>query len=396
MELNQKIKEARECLVQEGIDGWLFYDFRGNNEIACQFLNIDKAHRTRRWFYWLPVVGEPVKILHAIEQKPLSHLPGEKLVYNSWQQLDHHLSSLLTGRKKVAMEYSPNNAIPYVSKVDGGTVDAVRKCGVEVVSSAQIMQYYQQFWDEKTLQSHLFAADLVDTIAADSWALIKGHLESGKTINEYDVHKFIEEQFEANNCYSDGSPICAVNAHAADPHYVPTAKGALLIKKGDFVLIDLWCRHKDPGSAFADIARVAVADVEPTQKHQEVFNVVKHARLAGVDLIKARYKEGRAVQGWEVDQVCRQIISDAGYGEFFTHRTGHNIGIEGNHGDGTHLDNFETQDFRYLLPGTCCSVEPGIYLPGEFGVRLEFDLVITRDKTIRITGGIQDEIVTLL
>lgn len=397
MEFSAKLTSAQQFLLNSNIDGWLLYDFRKTNDLACRFLDIQADKMcTRRFFYWIPKKGKPVKLLHRIESRTLDHLPGDEIFYSSWQELEIQLGKILMGLPKVAMEYSPRNAVPYVSKVDAGTVELVRSLGPEVVSSADLLQRYTSIWTPSQLASHLEAARVLDEAVAKAWALIGDSLGSRRKITESDVQQFIMQEFARQGCIADDPPICAVNAHSADPHYSPTSSTASLIKAGDFVLIDLWCKKNTPQAVYADITRVGVIASNPTRRQQEIFNIVKAAREAAMSLLRARLDSGQSIMGWEVDQICRDVITKAGYGEYFTHRTGHNIG-ERDHGDGANIDNFETQDRRQLLPGTCFSIEPGIYLPGEFGVRLEHDVYLELDgKHLRATGGPQDEIFRVL
>jgi len=397
MSIFDKIADVQQSIKKFGFDGWLLYDFRKTNDLACGFLEIP-SHKmlSRRFFYWIPQKGDPIKIVNRIEKSILDHLPGKIHVYSSWNELQETLASVLKGSSKVAMEYSPDNAIPYVSKVDAGTIDLVRKQGVEVVSSADLMQSYTSVWTPSQLNMHLEAAQVVDTAVAKAWEFIASHIKANKPITESDVQNFILNQFKENECVTDHPPICAVNAHAADPHYSGDSITAVPIHAGDFVLIDLWCKKNKPLAVYADITRVGVVASQPTEKQQKIFNIVKEARNAAMTLLNERVSKGEQIKGWEVDRVCRNVIINAGYGEFFTHRTGHNIG-ENDHGNGAHIDDFETKDLRVLLPATCFSIEPGIYLPGEFGVRLEHDVYIEADgRSLRITGGLQEELVCLL
>lgn len=288
------------------------------------------------------------------------------------------------------MEYSPRNALPAISKVDAGTVELIRSLGVEVVSSANLLQ---SRWDEHKWQSHLAAAAALDAIAAETWEWIPRRLTDGLT--EYAVQQFILERLAARDCLSDDPPICAVNAHSADPHYVPPKEGSAGIQKGDFILIDLWCRKRGEGTVYADITRVGVAAQKPTARQEEIFGIVREAQEAATDLVRERFAQKRPLMGWEVDQAAREVIQRSGYGDFFIHRTGHNIDMR-DHGPGAHMDNYETHDDRVVLPLTCFSIEPGIYLPGEFGVRLEYDLFVHADGRCQVTGGIQTGIETLV
>lgn len=395
MAFEKKILDVRKRLNEKGLDGWLFYDFRRSNELACKFLEISPEQIvTRRFFYWLPTRGEPIKIVHAIEN-PLEPLPGLSIRYRTWQELEARLADTLKGTKKIAMEYSPRNAIPYVSKVDGGTLDLVRSGGVEVVSSADLLQEYTSIWTSQQFQTHLTAANFLSDTVDNAWKFISQHIKQKRKLTEYQVQEFILREFSANGFICTDSPICAVNAHSADPHYTAKKTDSSLINPGDFILIDLWCKKNIPESVYADITRVAVAAEKPHPNQNKIFEIVKKARNTALGLVKERFASKMPLRGWEVDASCRKVIVDAGYGDFFTHRTGHNIGFN-DHGDGAHIDDFETHDERLVIPGTCFSIEPGIYLPGEFGVRLEYDVFIHPDNRVQVTGGIQEEITCLI
>lgn len=395
MAWEERISDVQRHLSQEKMDGWLLYDFLGQNSLAREFLQIPSDQLiTRRLFYWIPVRGEPVRLVHAIEPHVLDHLSGKKLTYFKWEQLHSNLKALLNGSKCVAMEYSPNNAIPYLSKVDGGMIDLVRSCGAEVVSSGSFLQYYTCVFSEKQLKSHLAAADFLDETAAKAWEMIGRSIRDAKPVDEYGVSRWIAEQFEQNGYHMEGMPICAVNAHSADPHFEPQKTGSAQIKRGDWVLIDLWCKQKESGSVYGDITRVAFAGSAPTARHQEIFSLVRRAQQEATVYVEQKWKAGETIRGCDVDRVCRRVIEEAGYGEFFTHRTGHNIYTK-DHGPGAHIDSLETCDERVLIPKTCFSIEPGIYLPGEFGVRCEYDVYLNPDGTIRVTGGVQNSITTL-
>jgi Xaa-Pro aminopeptidase len=387
-----KIAKVQSYLQQLRIDGWLLYDFHRNNSLAHAFLEIPSGiMATRRFFYWIPAVGEPVKIVHAIEDQMLESWPGEKRVYSSWQNLEKELQSLLNGSKCVAMEYSPNNSIPYVSKVDAGTIDLVRSFGVKVSSSADFLLYFTSVLDQEQMDSQRRAATALSGIVAGAWEFIRKQLTKG--ITEWDVQQWILLQFQLFGLVSDSAPIVAVNEHSADPHFMTPEVGASLIKTGDFILIDLWAKELGDRTVFGDITQVAIAG-EPSAKQQEVFETVRRAQKAGIALVRQRFAAKQPVQGWEVDEATRSVIRAAGYERQFIHRTGHNIEVE-LHGSGTHMDNLESHDARPIVPMTCFSIEPGIYLPGEFGVRLESDILIHEDGRVEVTGGEEDSLVRL-
>lgn len=396
MAIEQKLKDIQEKLLQQKADGWLLYDHHGSNRFVRQLLEIPPhLILTRRFFYWIPSKGDPVKIVHKIEMQSVEFLPGQTIVYLSWQELEKAIQHVLKGSKQVIMEYAPRNANPYVSVVDGGTIELVRSYGVEVVSSANLLQHFTSVLDEKQIASHLEAASVLQTTLSRAWDLIADRLRSGSRITEYDVQKFLLSEFAAHDCITDDGPICAVNGHSALPHYIATKQSAKEILHGDFILIDLWCKKDLPYGAYADITRVAVAAAQPTPRQQEIFDIVKTAQNKAVDFIRSRIEAGLAVHGAEVDDICRNYIKACGYGKYFPHRTGHNIDTEV-HGAGVHFDNLETSDFREVLPGMCFSVEPAIYLPEEFGMRIEFDLLIRHDRSIEITGGTEESLICLL
>ncbi len=393
----ERIGEVQKQLASANIDGWLIYDFQKRNELAWEFLSIPpEKHLTRRFFFWIPQQGDPVKLVHEIEAGALDHLPGEKRIYLRWQTLEETLKAMLKGAKNVAMEYSPRCAVPYISRVDGGTIDLVRDCGAQVVSSSPFLQAYTSVLNERQAESLFEAGRVVEQTVEGAWQWIAQCLQREQIVTDFEIVQWIANQFADAGFESDHTlPHCAVNADSADPHYVPTRENAREIKKGDFILLDLWCKKKQAFAVYADITRVAVAADKPSARQQEIFTIVRQAQKAATDFLAERFSRREVVKGFEVDQVCRQVIEKAGYGKFFTHRTGHNITGE-LHGPGTHLDSLETNDERPILAGTCCSCEPGIYLPNEFGVRLEYDLYITPQGEVRIIGGQQDALRLLL
>jgi Xaa-Pro aminopeptidase len=391
----KKIQEAQKYLKEMGASGWLLYDFQKNNDLALRFLDVP-SHMVmkRRFFYWIPAQGQPVKIVHAIEPHVLDHCPGSKRMYASWQSLETEIKATLQGSKKVAMEYSPNNAIPYVSRVDAGTVEWVRSFGVEVMSSGDFLPHFTAVLTDAQIESQIRAAQALDQIVHNAWQWIGQQLQQRKSITEYDAQQKIAADIERMNLVTEDLPIVGVNQHSADPHYQPQKEGSSPIREGDFILIDLWAKEKGETAVFGDISRVGVAAPKPTAHQQEIFQIVRQAQKAAVALVQERLAHKKRLEGWEVDDAARRFIEKAGYGPFFTHRTGHNIEIE-LHGSGAHMDNLETHDMRPILPATCFSIEPGIYLPDSFGVRLEFDILVHRDSRFQITGGEQDSIVCL-
>lgn len=378
-----EIKRAKKLMEEEGLDGWLLYDFKNSNVLARNFLGLSPdVHLTRRFFYWIPKSGEPLKIVHSIDAIHVEHLEGDELLYTSLKELNRHLKEVV-GKKRVAMEYSPNNDLPYISKVDAGTFEQVEACGGVVVSSANLLQHFTSILSEEQRKSHYYAAQVCQKVVQEAFDYVKGQIG----LTEYDVALFINERFRKRGCVTDHLPIVAVNAHSAIPHYAPAEEGSAVIQKGDFLLIDLWCKQNVGGAIYADICRVGVIDRKPTKRELEIFDVVKEAQQAAIELIKSK----KDLCGADVDCCARGVIVSRGYGPYFTHRTGHNI-YEEVHGNGAHMDGFETNDTRRLLPNTCFSIEPGIYLPGEFGVRLETDLYIDDKGMPHITAGLQDHL----
>ncbi len=375
------MNQAQQYLREKKLDGWLLYDFHRTNELAHRFLKIPSSHMvTRRFFYWLPAEGEPVKLVHAIEAHVLDHCPGEKRVYASWQSLETELKRLLTGKRTVAMEVSK---IPYVSKVDAGTVDLIRSFGVNVVSSGDFLLYFTSVLTEAQIESQRRAAKLLETFVHDVWGWIKQ-----REVTEFQVQQWLLDRFKEHKLVTDAPPIVAVNAHSADPHFETPKTGSSMIRKGDVLLIDLWAKEMTESAVYGDLTKMAVLG-KPTAKQQQVFDLVRKAQKAGIALVRERFSRKQPLAGWEVDEAARTVIRSAGFGDFFIHRTGHNIEMH-LHGSGTHMDNLETHDTRPVLPMTCFSVEPGIYLPGEFGVRLESDVLVLKDGTVEVTGGEQE------
>ena len=395
-ELVQRISAIQATLKNYNIDGWLLYNFRQSNVFASKLLELP-PHLTqmRRYFYFIPAQGTPQKLVHGIEQYNLDHLPGNKTVYVSWQSLRDGLKKALSGVTSVAMEYSPNNAIPYVSKVDAGTVELIRSFGVEVVSSADIVQYFEARWTDEQRADQFETSKVLRKTVDVAFGFIGERLRAGQKVTEYDVQQRMLQYFKENSLVIDDAPNCSVNANGANPHYEPTKEIFSEIKKGDYVLIDLWAKKNKPESVYSDITWVAFAGRNIPEKYQKVFEIVKGARDTAVDYLKKEFASGRKVRGCDVDDITHKYIADKGYGEYFIHRTGHNIGVEV-HGNGANIDNLETHDQREIIPETCFSIEPGIYLPDEFGVRLEIDVYISKEKKIVIPGEpIQQEIVKI-
>lgn len=384
------IENIRRLLVKEGEEGWLFYNFRDLDPCANFILQMSPAAvRTRRWFYLIPARGTPVKLVHRIESGALDHLPGDKLEYATWKDLHGGLRKMLASAPKVCMQYSPGNAIPYISYVDGGTLELVRSAGGEVRSSADLVQHLEAVWGDEDLESHLKAAQNLWDVVRAAFSCTRGRVAA---ISEYELQQFILEKFREMDMVCDHPPIVAVNEHSGDPHYEPSAQHSSPIRKGDFLLIDLWAKRE--GGIYADITWVAMVDERVPEGHAAVFAVVKNARDAAVRFIERRLAERKEICGYEVDDACRKVIEDAGYGPHFIHRTGHNIGREA-HGKGVNIDNFETRDERKLIDGIGFSIEPGVYLPG-FGIRSEINVYLKAGKAHVSTLPVQNQIVPLL
>ncbi len=384
--LATKLHNAQEHLSSEQTDGWLLYDYRGMNPIFTETLGAI-AHVTRPCWLWVPLNGTPKLLVSYVDQGRFKHLGIETLLWVSRSQMRDRLRELLRGARAVAMEYSPDGALPRVSWVDAGTVEMVRGLGVEVVSSADTVQYATQRWSAADLLSHREAAGRLDAIVQDAFRYIGDRLATPPT--EHDVAEFIRSRFRDEGMEAPDGPIVAVNEHGADPHFDPTPTNSYVIRPGDWVLIDLWARMEGEENMYADITWTAYAgDVVPSE-HREVFDIVVGARDAAVAAIAAHFEQGGRPQGWQIDKVARDYIHEAGYGEYFSHRLGHSIGREV-HGNAVNLDSWETHDTRRLMPGIATSVEPGIYLPGKFGVRSEIDVYISEDGPV-VTTAVQRE-----
>jgi Xaa-Pro dipeptidase len=391
MSLN--IEAIQKDLRAAKIDGWLFYDFRGRDPVALRILQLPDGMRTRRWFYFVPANGTPKKLVHKIETQALASLPGDTLYFSAQEELRGNLKKMLGRAKRVAMQYSPKNAIPYVSMVDAGTVELVRSTGVKLATSADLVQKFEACWSDAQLQSHLAAGRAIDKIVQQAFSLAAQSVREKKNMTEYDLQQWIRKRFEEEGVTAEEGPDVAVNQNASDPHYGPSRESSATIKEGDLLLLDVWGKQKTEGSVYYDITWVGYLGAKVPEKYAKIFKVVRDARDAAVDLIQKSVKAGKPLQGWQVDRAARRVIEKAGYGKYFFHRTGHNIG-QAIHGNGVNMDGLETHDARHLIPNTCNSIEPGIYLP-EFGIRSEVDVYID-EKEARVTGAVQHEILPLL
>ncbi len=390
--------DAIQCALREaGYDGWLFYDHHHRDPIGERILGLDpKAHITRRWYYFIPADGEPRRLVHRIEQGRLDSLPGSKGLYSSWQELASGLEVMLKGARRLAMQYSPNNAIMYVSMTDAGTVEFLRSIGKEIVSSADLVSQFEAVLTTGQIASHKAAQKAIDTILEEAWRKMARVLRPASgtpgELTEYAMVKWLSDAMRNEGLVWENGPNVSANANSSDSHYEPTAGHTAPIRNGDFILIDIWGRTDKSDSVYYDITWTGVVGREPTPREQQVFETVRNARDAAISAVQSAYSAGRPIRGFEADDAARTVIRDAGFGDYFTHRTGHNIAHE-IHGPGAHLDNLETHDERLLLPNTCFSVEPGIYLP-EFGVRSEIDM-LTAPGQAWVTGKIQRDLVRI-
>jgi Xaa-Pro aminopeptidase len=392
------IPALQRALAEQKLDGWLLYDFHGQNPTALTALGLDGHMLTRRWYYLVPAVGEPQLLVHAIELGSFPrNVPGRRRSYASWQSLHAALKYLLDSlpqSKKVAMEYFPEAAIPYLSRVDAGTIEVIRGLGATVVSSAELVQHFLCRWTDAQVESHKRALATIDEAKDAAFAHIGELLRVGKSPMETDVQRFLTDRFHQAGLECDHPPIVAVNGHAGDPHYEPSDATPTPIRKGDLVLIDLWARHTLPGDVYADITWMGFCGERPPPKLEQIFRAAADGRDAGLAQLKRAHAAGHVLQGWQVDRTVRDTITAKGFGDRFIHRTGHSIGVHV-HGDGANLDDLETHDTRQLVTGLAFSIEPGIYLPDEgMGVRTEIDVVLRPDGP-QVYSKIQQELVRI-
>jgi Xaa-Pro aminopeptidase len=386
---------VQRALLEQGLDGWLWYDFQGANPIAQRMagLNTGGHMATRRWFYLIPASGEPRGLVHQIEKHNLDRLPGVKTAYAGRTQLESGLKHLLNGTRRVAMEYSPNGAIPYVSRVDAGTIELVRGLGVDVVSSGDLVQQFEAQWGEEGIRSHRVAADKLYRIKDRAFETIATRVRDAGSTTEYEIQQLMWQWFTDEGLISDAAPLVAAMENASDPHYVPASAGSRTIAANELVLLDLWGKLHSAGAVFADISWVGFTGSTVPDEMTRVFATARDARDAAVTLVQDAARQRRDVRGFELDRAARAVIEAAGYGQYILHRTGHSLG-QTVHGNGAHLDDYETHDERRLLPGTGFTIEPGIYL-GHFGVRTEINMVWTAAGP-EVTGPRQQEIVRLM
>lgn len=385
--------EIQQELRSERLDGWLFFDHHQRDPLAYRVLGFSpERHVTRRWYYFIPAQGNPTGLVHRIERGMLNSLPGEKTSYSSWAEQLIGLGKLLAGSQRIAMQYSPRCAIPYISMVDAGTVELVRGLGIEVVSSAELIQYFEARWTQSALQSHLEAGRRVDRVRERAFAMIGEHTRNGGSIQEFTVKQFILDSFAEDGLTTDHGPIVGVNANSANPHYEPSERLSEEIHKGDFVLLDMWAKLTTPDAVYYDITWTGYCGPAAPEEIRKIFEIVRGARDEAISLVQEAVAEATPIRGFEVDDAARDYIRTHGYEQYFTHRTGHSIGRDV-HGNGANMDNLETHDERKIVSWTCFSIEPGIYLT-DFGVRSEVNVFVS-EKEARVTGEIQQELVLI-
>ena len=389
-----QLDAIQSALRDAGMDGWLFYDHHNRDPLAYRILGLpENAHVTRRWYYFIPASGEPKKLVHRIESGRLDALPGTKKAYSSWQELESELAAMLAGATRIAMQYSPRNAIMYVSMVDAGTVEVLRELGKEIVSSADLVSRFEAVLTEAQIATHFAAQAKLDAVLTAGWKRMGELARSGGT-DEFTIVSYMKDAIEQVGMVTEHGPNVSCGPNSADSHYEPTAANSKPIRKGDFVLIDIWAKLRNrPDAVWYDITWTGVVDREPTEREQLVFSTVRDARDAAIVTVEKAFAAGEKIAGWQADDAARAVIRAAGFGDWFTHRTGHNIGTEV-HGPGAHLDNLETHDERLILPHTCFSVEPGLYFPGEFGVRNEVNMITYPGRAV-VTGPRQRELVRI-
>ncbi|MDQ2833274.1 MAG: Xaa-Pro peptidase family protein [Acidobacteriota bacterium] len=382
------------ALRENKFDGWLFYDHHNRDPLAYSILGIPGGHITRRWYFFIPSHGEPQKLVHRIESHKLDTLPGAKDQYSSWQELESKLETMLSGATKIAMQYSPRNAIMYLSMVDAGTVELLREMGKEIVSSANLVSQFEAVLTPAQISTHYAAQERLDPILAEGWKIMGQRARSPHGTHEYDIVTWLVEAIERAGMVTEHGPNVSVGPNSADSHYEPSPDSSRPIRPGDFILIDIWARlANQPDAIWYDITWTGVLDRQPTEREQQIFHTVREARDAAVSAVKNAFAAKQAIAGWQADDAARNVIRKAGLTESFTHRTGHNIGTA-LHGNGANLDNLETHDERLILPNTCFSVEPGLYFPGEFGIRSEVNMMVTPGAA-NVTGRVQTELVRI-
>jgi Xaa-Pro dipeptidase len=389
------IAAVQAALAEDGLDGWLLYDFHGSNPIARSLAGLNGSGKmtTRRWYYMVPATGEPRALVHAIEPSTLDSLPGRKDLYAGREALATGLDGLVRGLSRVAMEYSPENANPYLARVDAGTVESIRRRGVDVVSSGDLVQRFAALWDANALATHLKASEALYRIKDRAFAAIAERVKAGRAFNEYDIQQLMVGWFQDEGLIADAPPVVAAMEHAGNPHYMPPPSGSWSIGRDELVLLDLWGKLRGPGAVYADITWVGFTGSRVPEEFARAFDAIARARDAAIHLVQEAASNGTTLRGWQVDRASRQVLESAGYSAHVLHRTGHSLGVEV-HGNGVHMDDYETHDDRRLLAGAGFTIEPGVYF-SHFGVRTEVNMYVdTREA--RVSGPAQAAIITLV
>lgn len=388
------IAAVQHTLRADGLAGWLLYDFHGSNPIATRLAGLDTGTHmtTRRWYYLIPAEGTPLGLVHAIERHNLDQLPGERIVYASREQLESGLTRLLAGCSRVAMEYSAECAIPYLSRVDGGTLEAIRRRGVEVVSSGDLVQRFEAGWDAQQHATHTRASEALYRIKDRAFDRVATALRNSEALSEYGLQQQMVGWFDEEALASDSAPVVAVGANAGNPHYLPTAARHAPITADQVLLLDLWGKTMVRGAVFADITWVGFTGRVVPPAPAAAFQAIVDARDAAVALVEEAARTARDLRGWEVDRVARTALERAGFGDHILHRTGHSLG-EQVHGNGVHMDDYETHDDRRILPGAGFTIEPGLYFE-TFGVRTEIN-IFRGPNAAHVTGPRQAAIIAL-
>jgi Xaa-Pro dipeptidase len=390
------VSDVQKALKADGLDGWLLYDFRGINPIAADVTAVTRQSghlATRRWYYLIPASGEPRGLVHAIEKNSLAHLPGTTERYAGRDELETGLKRLLQGVRTVAMEYSAGCAIPYVARVDAGTIELVRQSGATVVSSGDLVQRFSAVWRQDQIATHRDASDKLYRIKDRAYETVARRIRDGVSTNEYDIQQLMAGWFRDDGLVTDADPNVSAAENSGNPHYLPTATSHRAIRPNEIILLDLWGKLEAPGAVFADITWVGYTGRDVPERYARAFDAIRRARDAGIELVQRAVREGREVRGFEVDRAAASVIRDAGYGDRILHRTGHSLG-ETVHGTGVNMDDYETHDDRRLLPGTGFTIEPGVYFD-DFGVRTEINMVVA-DRDAAVTGPRQTEILALV
>ena len=386
----------QQALREFALDGWLLYDLRNSNVLARRVLGLDEEHAgSRRWACCLRADGPPRKLVHRIEAGALDAIPGQSRVYLAWQEFEAGLAWLLEGLDTVATEYAPRAGNPYVSRIDAGTIELIGESGCKIISSGDLVQRFEATWDEDQAAMHREAEAITTSAFGVAWQAIAEATSGGGQVQETAIQQVIMDHYRAHNATTYHPPIVARNAHSGNPHYETGTGDDTAIRQDDLVLIDQWCKVDRPQSVYSDLTRMGYVGTEVPDRYAEVFAVVAAARDAAIACVREAFAEDRLLQGWEVDQACRDVIVEAGFGEAYIHRTGHSIGQEV-HGNGANMDNLETHEQRRVMRNTCFSIEPGIYLP-EFGIRSEVNVFVDGDGAVHVTGGpCQEAIVPVL